>query len=61
MFTFLLRVKAMHRLGLARPFRYILLAVLVGCLVAGAIYAYVVLNAVQERSHHPHVHEPSSP
>jgi hypothetical protein len=56
MFTFLLRVKAMHKLGLARPFKYILLVLFIGCVIAGLIYTYVVLNAVRERSHSPYVH-----
>jgi hypothetical protein len=29
---------------------------LVGVIVAGLIYTYVVLNAVRERSEKPHVH-----
>jgi hypothetical protein len=61
MFTFLLRVKAMHKLGFTKPFRYILLVLLIGCVIAGMIYAYVVLNAVRERSQSPHVHTHSSP
>ncbi len=60
MFTFLLRVKAMHKLGLTKPFRYILLVLFVGCLIAGMIYAYVVLNVVRERSNSPYVHAHSS-
>ena len=60
MFTFLLRVKAMHRLGLTRPFRYIFLVLFIGCLIAGLIYTYVVLNAVRERGHSRHVHTHSS-
>ncbi len=60
MFDFLLRVKAMQRLGLSRPFRYMFVVLFVGCLVAGLIYAYVVFNAVRERSHSPHVYSHSS-
>jgi hypothetical protein len=61
MFTFLLRVKAMHKLGLARPFKYILLVLFIGCVIAGFIYAAVVIHAVNERSQSPHVHAHSSP
>jgi hypothetical protein len=60
MFDFLLRVKAMQRLGLSGPFRYMFLILFVGCLVAGLIYAYVVFNVVRERSHAPHVHAHST-
>lgn len=60
MFTFLLRVKAMHKLGLTRPFRYILLVLFIGCVIAGMIYAHVVLNAVRERSPTSHVHPHST-
>ena len=31
-----------------------------GVVIAGLIYAYVVLNAVRERSHAPHVHTHST-
>ena len=60
MFDFLLRVKAMQRLGLSRPFRYMFLVLFVSCLVAGLIYAFVVFNAVRERSHTSHVHAHST-
>ncbi len=60
MFTFLLRVRAMHKLGLATPFKYILLVLFIGCVIAGFIYAAVVIHAVNERSHPPHVHAHSS-
>ena len=44
--------------GLSRIMRPLLLLFFVGCLVAGLIYAYVVFNAVSERSepHHVHTH-----
>jgi hypothetical protein len=60
MFDFLLRVKALERLGLAKPFRYVLAILLAGCLVAGSIYTCVILNAVRERSYSPHVNAHSS-
>ena len=31
-----------------------------GVVIAGLIYTYVVLNAVRERSHDPHVHADST-
>ena len=33
---------------------------LIGVMFAGLIYTYVVLNAVRERSHDPHVHAHST-
>jgi hypothetical protein len=60
MFWFVIDVLALRRLGLSRPFRYVLLAFFVGCLIAGIVYASVVLNAVNERSHVPHVHTHST-
>ena len=60
MFWFLIDVLALRRLGLARPFRYLILIVLLGCLVAGAIYAVVIFRAVAERNQVPHVQPHSS-
>lgn len=60
MFEYLLRVKALHRLGMGRPFRALFVVVLVGAIIAGMIYAFVVLQAVNERSHSPHVHPHST-
>ncbi|CAN5457927.1 hypothetical protein BH10ACI4_BH10ACI4_04670 [soil metagenome] len=60
MFEYLLRVKALHRLGMGRPFRAAFIAVFVGATIAGLIYAFVVFHAVSERSHSPHVHAHSS-
>ncbi len=60
MFRPLLHVLAFRRLGLTRPFRYLVLIVLLGCLVAGAIYATVVFRAVAERNQVPHVQPHSS-
>ena len=60
MFWFVVDVLTLRRLGLGRPFRYALLVLFLGCLVAGAIYTWVFLNAVNERSHAPHVHAHST-
>jgi hypothetical protein len=37
-----------------------LLLVFLGAVVAGAIYTYVIFQAVTQRSHSPHVHAHSS-
>jgi hypothetical protein len=55
MFWFLIDVLALRRLGLGRPFRYLILFILLGCLVAGLIYAAVVFHALTERNRAPHV------
>jgi hypothetical protein len=55
MFWFIIDVLALRKLGISRPFRYILLIFIAGCLVAGFIYASVVMKAVSERSKPPHV------
>ncbi len=55
MFWFLLRVKALNRLGFTKPFRVAFLIVLLSALVAGLIYSYVVFNALNERSRPSHV------
>jgi hypothetical protein len=60
-FWWLVDVLMLRRLGLARPFRYMLLVLLAGCFVAGMIYTYVFLNAAIERSHAPHVRTHSTP
>lgn len=56
MFEYLLRVKALHRLGMGRPFRAAFIAIFIGAIIAGLIYAFVVFRAVNERSQSPHVH-----
>ncbi len=61
MFQFLLRVKAMHRLGLAKPFALVAVLVLAVSLIAGLVYAIVIFNAVNERNQAPHVHRHSTP
>jgi len=59
-FWWLVDVLMLRRLGLARPFRYMLLVFFLGCLIAGVIYTCVFLNAVKERSQAPHVHTHST-
>jgi hypothetical protein len=60
MFWYLMDVLALKKLGLARPLRYLFLLFLVGCLIGGIIYAYVVFHAVEERNYTPHVHAHST-
>jgi len=60
MFWFLIDVLALRRLGLARPFRYLILIVLFGCIFAGLIYTAVVFHALVERNGSPHVQHNSS-
>jgi hypothetical protein len=60
MFWFIIDVLALRKLGLSRPFRYILLIFFVGCVIAGVIYAGVVMKAISERSNNPHVSTHSS-
>ena len=55
MFWLLIDVLALRRLGLGRPLRYIILVIILGCLVAGLIYTFVVLHALTERNSAPHV------
>lgn len=55
MFEYLLRVKALHRLGMGKPFRAVFIVVLIGAIIAGMIYAFAVFQAVSERSQSPHV------
>jgi len=60
MFWFLIDVLALRRWGLGRPFRILLLVVLLGSLIAGAIYAAVVFHALNERTSGHHVQHHSS-
>lgn len=60
MFEYLLRVKALHRLGMGRPFRAAFIAIFAGAIIAGLVYAFIVFQAVNQRSHPPHVHTHSS-
>jgi hypothetical protein len=60
MFWFLIDVLALRRLGLGRPFRYIILVIVLGCLIAGLIYTFVVFHALTERNRAPHVQHHST-
>ena len=60
MFWFLIDVLALRRLGLGRPFRYLILVIVLGCLVAGLIYTFVVFHALTERNSAPHVQHHST-
>ena len=60
MFWYLMDVLALKKLGLARPLRYLFLLFLLGCLIAGMGYAYVIFHAVSERSEQHHVHAHST-
>ena len=61
MFWFVVDILMLRRLGLGRPFRYALLGLLFGCLIAGSIYAFVVFRGLNERRHVYHVHTHSTP
>ena len=60
MFRFVLQVAFIRRVLQFRLFRYVLLLIFVGALVAGVIYALVVFNALNERNRAPHVQHHSS-
>jgi hypothetical protein len=60
MFRPMLHVLALRKLGLTRPFRYLIVAIFLGCLVAGLIYAAVVFHALTEGSSDPHVQHHST-
>lgn len=60
MFWFLIDVLALRRLGLSRPFRFALLVLLIGCLLAGFIFAAVVLKAATDRTEVHHVQHHST-
>lgn len=59
MFKYQVHALAMRKLGLRRPLGLVALIVLLGCLVAGAIYFAVVLHAVEQRSNLHHDQHPS--
>ena len=59
-FWWLVEVLTLRRLGLARPFRCVLLVLFAGCVVAGVIYTAVVFHAVEEGSRDSHVHTHSA-
>ena len=60
MFWFIVDILTLRRFGLGRPFRYLILVVLFGAIIAGLIYAFVMFQAVSERSQTPHVHTSSA-
>lgn len=60
MFRFVLQVAFIRRVLQLRIVRLTLFLVLLGAVVAGAIYTYVIFQAVTRRSHSPHVHAHSS-
>ena len=60
MFWFVVDILMLRRLGLGRPFRYALLVLLSGCFIAASIYTLVVIRALDERRHAPHVYTPST-
>lgn len=55
MFRFVLQVAFIRRVLQLGIIRFALLAILVGALIAGLIYASVVFHALNERSHASHV------
>jgi cytoskeletal protein RodZ len=57
---FWLAILTRRNLQWPRWYRPVLLLFLTGILAAGLIYAFVVFEAVSERSHSPHVHTNSS-
>ena len=60
MFRFVLQVAFIRRVLQLGLIRFALVAILVGALIAGLIYASVVFRALNERSKAPHVHANSS-
>jgi hypothetical protein len=60
MFQFLLRVKALERLGLSRPLRYLFLIGFVIALMAGLVYAAAIFNAVNNQGSPDHHVPPHS-
>ena len=56
MWNFLLGFLFARATGISRFVRPLLVLVLFGVLIAGVVYAFVVLRAVNQRSHAPHVH-----
>lgn len=60
MFKYQVHALAMRKLGLRKPLGCLVLVVLLGCVIAGAIYVAVVFHAVEQRSDSPHVHPHST-
>jgi hypothetical protein len=49
-----------HTPGISRVVRVLLAAIAIGIVVAGLIYAAVIMQAVSERNHASHVHAHST-
>ena len=60
MWDFLLAFLFGRAAGIGRFARPLLLVILLGALITGFIYAFVVFHAVTQRSHTPHVHANSA-
>ena len=56
MFRFVLQVAFIRRVLQSRIIRLVLLLVFLGVIAAGGVYTFVILQAVTQRSHSPHVH-----
>jgi len=61
MFRFVLQVAFIGRVLQLRIVRLVLVLTFLGAVIAGAIYTYVIFQAVTQRSHSPHVHTSSTP
>jgi len=60
MWNFILGFLFARATGISRFVRPLLVLTLLGVLIAGCIYAFVVFHAVEERSQPPHVHAHST-
>jgi hypothetical protein len=60
MFKYQIHALAMRKLGLRRPLGLLALLVLLGCVIAGAIYTFAVIHAFRQRSQSPDVHTHST-
>jgi hypothetical protein len=60
MFDYALKVAFVRRILRLRIVRLAIVLILLGSVVAGAIYTYVIFQAVEQRSH-SHVHTHGSP
>jgi hypothetical protein len=60
MFDYALKVAFVRRILRFRIVRLAIVLILLGSAVAGAIYTYVIFQAVEQRSH-SHVHTHGSP
>ena len=60
MWNFILGFLFGQATGISRIVRPLLVLALFGVLIAGIVYAFVILQAVNQRSHVPHVHASST-